>query len=181
MLPKTYLRKHVAREIYVAVSHFKNLVPMMDKYVYNDGITKHLMSLTGTIPIVFEDKVYKIPICLWIEETYPQTAPICYIRPTCEMMLLRGKYVSNNGEVKLPYLEEWNGDCDLVSLLQVMVVIFGDFPPVCLRPHLEPEQASCWLQFHKQAEVNRQTDGNLYLSLARDDGQSSQQENETNC
>lgn len=29
---KTYLRKHVAREIHVAVTHFKHLVPMLGKY-----------------------------------------------------------------------------------------------------------------------------------------------------
>uniref|UniRef100_A0A3B4V6R0 UEV domain-containing protein n=1 Tax=Seriola dumerili TaxID=41447 RepID=A0A3B4V6R0_SERDU len=68
MLPKAYVRKHVAHEIYVAMTHFKNLIPMMDKYVYNDGTTKDLMSLTGTIPVLFNDKTYNIPICLWIEE-----------------------------------------------------------------------------------------------------------------
>uniref|UniRef100_A0A8P4K2D0 Zgc:123278 n=1 Tax=Dicentrarchus labrax TaxID=13489 RepID=A0A8P4K2D0_DICLA len=107
--------------------------------VYNDGTTKDLMSLTGTIPVMYEDKTYNIPVCLWIEESYPQTAPICYVRPTREMMVLKGKYISSNGEVLLPYLEEWkNGECDLVSLLQVMVAMFGDFPPVCMQPH--PEQ-----------------------------------------
>lgn len=112
------------------------------------------------------------------------------------MMILSGKYISSNGEVMLPYLEEWknvrifilyaltgldvNRDrqwhqdqrlmmtyssvwfrvldtcntgvtfplshqdkCDLVSLLQVMVVMFREFPPVCMQPHSEPEQASC--------------------------------------
>ncbi|XP_071359601.1 tumor susceptibility gene 101 protein [Trachinotus anak] len=182
MLPKSYLRKHVAHEIYVATTHFKNLVPMMDKYVYNDGTAKALMSVTGTIPVLFTDKTYNIPICLWIEESYPQTAPICYVRPTQEMMILRGKFVSSNGEVELPYLEEWKkGECDLVSLLQVMAVMFGDFPPVCMQPHSEPEQTSCWLQFHRQAEVLSKTDGNFYLPLAREDGQPFQQENETSC
>uniref|UniRef100_A0A7N8XDC6 Zgc:123278 n=1 Tax=Mastacembelus armatus TaxID=205130 RepID=A0A7N8XDC6_9TELE len=78
MLPKTYIRKHVAQEINVALTHFKNLVPMMDKYVYNDGTTKNLMSLTGTIPVTFNGKTYNIPICVWIEESYPQTAPISH-------------------------------------------------------------------------------------------------------
>ncbi|KAK9516906.1 hypothetical protein VZT92_024814 [Zoarces viviparus] len=182
MLPKTYLRQHVAHEIYVALTHFQSLVPMMDKYVYNDGTMKNLMSLTGTIPVMFEDNTYNIPVCLWIEESYPQTAPICYVRPTCEMTVLSGKYISSNGEVMLPYLEEWkNGECDLVSLLQVMVVVFGDFPPVYMHSHPEPEQAPCWLQFHRQAEVLSRTDGSLYLHLASEDDLPFQQENETSC
>ncbi|XP_035520925.1 tumor susceptibility gene 101 protein [Morone saxatilis] len=180
MLPKTYLRKYVAHEIYIALTHFKNLEPMMDKYVYNDGTTKDLMSLTGTIPVMFGDKTYNIPVCLWIEESYPQTAPICYVRPTREMVVIKGKYISNNGEVLLPYLEEWkNGECDLVSLLQVMVAMFGDFPPVCMQPELE--QSSCWLQFQRHAEVLWKTDGSLHLYLSREDDQPPQQENETNC
>lgn len=55
-----------------------------------------------------QDNIYNIPICVWIEESYPQTAPICYVRPTCDMMLITGKYISSNAEVVLPYLEEWN-------------------------------------------------------------------------
>uniref|UniRef100_A0A8C3B3C0 Zgc:123278 n=1 Tax=Cyclopterus lumpus TaxID=8103 RepID=A0A8C3B3C0_CYCLU len=132
---------------------------------------KNLMSLTGTIPVTFKDKTYNIPVCLWIEESYPQTAPICYVRPSCEMMVLRGKYTSSNYEVLLPYLEEWkNGECDLVSLLQVMVVIFGDLPPVCMQPRSESEQAPC-----------KRADGSLYLHLASEDDQPFQQENETSC
>ncbi|XP_038561747.1 tumor susceptibility gene 101 protein [Micropterus salmoides] len=182
MLPKTYHRKYVAHEINIALTHFKNLEPIMDKYVYKDGTTKDLMSLAGTIPVIFHDHTYNIPVCLWIEETYPETAPICYVRPSPEMMIIRGKYISSDGEVMLPYLEEWkNGECDLVSLLQVMLIVFGDFPPVCMQPHPEPQQASFGLQFHRQAEVPSKTGGSLYLYLVREDGQPFQQENETNC
>ena len=42
------------------------------------------------------------------------------------------------------------GECDLLSLLQVMVVVFGDFPPVSMQPHPEPEQAPCKLCLHRQ-------------------------------
>lgn len=55
----------------------------------------------------YKDKTYNIPVCLWLEESYPQTAPICYVRPTRDMLIIRGKYISSNGEVLMPYLEEW--------------------------------------------------------------------------
>ncbi|XP_031139205.1 tumor susceptibility gene 101 protein isoform X1 [Sander lucioperca] len=182
LILKTYHRKHVAHEIYVALHHFKSLVPMMDRYVYNDGTTKNLMSLTGTIPVMFADETYNIPVCLWIEESYPQTAPICYVRPTREMMVLSGKFISSNGEVTLPYLEEWkNSECDLMTLLRVMVIMFGEFPPVYMQPHPEPEQAPCWLQFNRQPEVLSKAEGSLYLHLAREDDLPFQHENETNC
>ncbi|XP_034444020.1 tumor susceptibility gene 101 protein [Hippoglossus hippoglossus] len=144
MLPKNYLRKHVAHDINVATANFKTLVPRMDKFVYNDGTSKDLMSLSGTLPVKFNDMTYNIPVCLWLEDSYPQTPPLCYVRPTQEMMIIRGNYTSSNGEVELPYLEEWkSGECNLVSLLQVMQVVFGECPPVCMQPHSEPEHASC--------------------------------------
>ncbi|XP_062246884.1 tumor susceptibility gene 101 protein isoform X1 [Platichthys flesus] len=182
MLPKNYLRKHVAHDIFVATTNFKWLVPRMDEFVYNDGSIKDLMSLTGTLPVEFNDASYNIPVCLWLEDSYPQTPPLCYIKPTQDMMILRGNYTSSNGEVELPYLEDWkSGECDLMSLLQVMQVAFGDCPPVCMQPPSEPGHASCQLQYQRQAEVLSREDGSSYLSLPRDDGPPFFQAYETNC
>lgn len=71
------------------------------------GKVKNLSDFNIFLFAIIKDTTYNIPICLWIEETYPQTAPICYIRPTQQMMILSGKYISSNGEVMLPYLREW--------------------------------------------------------------------------
>ncbi|MEQ2262622.1 hypothetical protein XENORESO_017528, partial [Xenotaenia resolanae] len=121
-------------------------------------------------------QTYNIPICVWIEPNYPNAAPMCYVRPTREMMIVRGKYISNDGEVKMPYLNDWKKDkCDLFSLLQVMVAVFEEFIPLCMRSYPEPEQASCWLQFHREA------DGRYFVSLPRGDGQPFQHEDETSC
>lgn len=46
-------------------------------------------------------------------------------------------------DIVVRFLFLCQGGCDLASLLQVMVVIFGEFPPVCMQPYPEPEQASC--------------------------------------
>ncbi|XP_016888823.1 tumor susceptibility gene 101 protein isoform X1 [Cynoglossus semilaevis] len=182
MLPKTYSRKHVAREVFIAITHFDTLVPIVDKYVYSDGTAKNLMSLTGTLPVIYNDKTYNIPVCTWIEESYPQTAPICYVRPTREMLIVKGKYVSSNGEVELPYLEEWNKrKCNLVTLLQVMVAMFGEFPPLCMRPFSELEQASCRHQYQRQTDVFSNADGSLYINILGEDNRPFQQHNETNC
>ncbi|XP_061826464.1 tumor susceptibility gene 101 protein [Nerophis lumbriciformis] len=163
-------------------SSFPTTTDIFISRFYNDGTTKVLMSLTGTIPIFFKDVRYTIPVCVWLKESYPQSAPICYVRPTSEMMILQGRYVSSNGEVLLPYLQDWKqGECDLVSLLQVMTATFGDHPPICMQPPPQPEQASCWLQFHRQTQVLHKPDGRLYLSLCTEDGQHVVQENETNC
>lgn len=185
MLPKAYPRKHVAREISVALTHFKHLVPVMDKYFYNDGTSKDLMSLTGTIPAKIGDKTFNIPVCLWLEESYPQSAPICYVKPTREMKVLRGQFMSTDGEVMLPYLNEWkNGECDLVSLLQVMRVTFEENPPVCSllhQPQPVPTYNSCCMQFHSLPQIVSDSDGSMCLCIGAEDGQPFQLKHETNC
>lgn len=55
----------------------------------------------------FVEKTYNIPVTVWLEENYPQSAPICYVTPTREMLLLRGNYISMDSLVTIPYLDEW--------------------------------------------------------------------------
>lgn len=44
-------------------------------------------------------------------------------------------YVDHNGKVYLPYLHDWSPTTsDLVSLIQVMAVTFGDHPPLYSKP-----------------------------------------------
>lgn len=52
-------------------------------------------------------KRYNIPVSLWLKESYPHTAPICYLKPTREMVVVTSRHVSSNGEILLPYLDEW--------------------------------------------------------------------------
>ncbi|XP_033823340.1 tumor susceptibility gene 101 protein [Periophthalmus magnuspinnatus] len=182
MLPKTYPRRVVAEDIDTALSYFKSLTPAMNKYVYNDGVTKDLMCLSGTIRTIYNGKAYNTPLSVWLEESYPQSAPIVFVQPTKEMMIVKRTFVSSNGEVQLPYLEEWKqGECDLLSLLQLIAAMFGEYPPVCIKPYPEPEQAPCWLQFHREHDIYSRPDGSSYLSLPKDDDQPFPQHHETNC
>lgn len=52
-------------------------------------------------------KRYNIPVCLWLNESYPRSAPICYVKPTRDMMIVSSRHVNSNGEIMLPYLDEW--------------------------------------------------------------------------
>ncbi|XP_059931551.1 tumor susceptibility gene 101 protein isoform X3 [Gadus macrocephalus] len=134
LLPKTYFqRKRVAQEVYVVVTHYKNLMPVLDNY----------------------DTSYNIPVCLWLDESYPKTAPICYVKPTKDMVTVRGKHVDSNGEVMLPFLQEWSQETAQ-----------------------ETAQASCSLQFYRQAEG---LDEDAQLFLTTEDDQPFHQDNETNC
>ncbi|XP_056115037.1 tumor susceptibility gene 101 protein [Rhinichthys klamathensis goyatoka] len=135
VLAKIYkYRDLTARDLNVT-SHYKDLKPVLDHYVFNDGSTKELLSLTGTVPVNYRGNVYNIPICLWLLDSYPYNPPICFVKPTSAMMIKPGKHVDANGKIYLPYLHEWKPpQSNLLGLIQVMIVVFGEEPPVFSRP-----------------------------------------------
>lgn len=72
-----------------------------------DGSRMELVNLSGTIPVRYRGSVYNIPICIWLIDTHPKNAPICYVKPTPDMSIKVSMFVDNNGKIYLPYLHEW--------------------------------------------------------------------------
>ncbi|NXX79024.1 TS101 protein, partial [Urocolius indicus] len=126
------------------ITQYKDLKPVMDSYVFNDGSSRELMSLSGTIPVPYRGNTYNIPICLWLLDTYPFNPPICFVKPTSSMTIKTGKHVDANGKIYLPYLHDRNQQLvfclpsqpqsDLLELIQVLIVVFAEEPPVFSRP-----------------------------------------------
>uniref|UniRef100_A0A3B5MV11 Tumor susceptibility 101a n=1 Tax=Xiphophorus couchianus TaxID=32473 RepID=A0A3B5MV11_9TELE len=132
MLKQYKYRDLTVREITNVISQYKDLKPVMDAYVFNDGSSRDLMSLTGTVPHNCTlslhnippaiDKQHKVTVCLWLT-----------------MMIKTGKHIDANGKIYLPYLHEWkHPQSDLYGLIQVMIVVFGEEPPVFSRPTTQP-------------------------------------------
>ncbi|XP_062973256.1 tumor susceptibility gene 101 protein isoform X2 [Elgaria multicarinata webbii] len=135
MLGKYKYRDLTVQETVSVIAQYKDLKPVMDGYVFNDGSSRELMSLTGTVPVSYRGNTYNIPICLWLLDTYPFNPPICFVKPTSTMTIKTGKHVDANGKIYLPYLHEWkHPQSDLIGLIQVMIVVFGEEPPVFSRP-----------------------------------------------
>lgn len=109
--------------------------------------------LTRFVP----DNTYYIPICIWLMDTHPQNAPLCYVKPTADMSINVSMFVDHNGKVYLPYLHDWQpvsamdslryeGEhylstllsfqnvSDVLGLIQVMIITFGESPPVFAKP-----------------------------------------------
>ncbi|XP_040844417.1 tumor susceptibility gene 101 protein isoform X2 [Ochotona curzoniae] len=135
MVSKYKYRDLTVRETANVINLYKDLKPVLDSYVFNDGSSRELMNLTGTIPVPYRGNTYNIPICLWLLDTYPYNPPICFVKPTSSMTIKTGKHVDANGKIYLPYLHEWkHPQSDLLGLIQVMIVVFGEEPPVFSRP-----------------------------------------------
>ncbi|XP_023223167.1 tumor susceptibility gene 101 protein-like isoform X1 [Centruroides sculpturatus] len=131
------------RDICNALQLYKSLYPKRQQFVFNDGSSKELVCLDGTIPVPFKGNTYNIPVCIWILDAHPETPPMCYVNPTPEMEIKASKSVDMNGRIYLPYLHDWNSkNSDLVGLIQVMIIVFGDTPPVYSKPRSQDPPTS---------------------------------------
>ncbi|XP_019636297.1 PREDICTED: uncharacterized protein LOC109478932 [Branchiostoma belcheri] len=73
---------------------------------------------------------------MFLMKTHPFNPPLCYVVPTDTMVINTGKHVDHNGRIYLPYLHEWkHPNSDLIGLIEVMRVVFGEVPPVLASPN----------------------------------------------
>ncbi|XP_018302640.1 tumor susceptibility gene 101 protein [Mycetomoellerius zeteki] len=132
-------KKHVIN----VLNTYKGLVYKIEPFVFNDGSRKELLNLQGTIPVVYKGSCYNIPICIWLMDTHPNNAPMCYVKPTADMHIKVSMFVDHNGKIYLPYLHDWvPHNSDLLALIQVMIVTFGEQPPVYAKIRSETQQSS---------------------------------------
>lgn len=132
-------KKHVIS----VLNLYKGLVYKIEPFVFNDGSRKELLNLQGTIPVVYKGSSYNIPICIWLMDTHPNNAPMCYVKPTADMHIKVSMFVDHNGKIYLPYLHDWvPHNSDLLALIQVMIVTFGEQPPVYAKTRSETQQSS---------------------------------------
>ncbi|CAI5728386.1 unnamed protein product [Peronospora effusa] len=125
----------VRGDVYNLLGQIPSLQPNCGTFAHNDGTTSTLLNLEGTIPIFYRGNQYNIPIEFWIVETYPMTSPVCFVRPTADMMVKPGHpHVTSDGYVKIPYISDWRPEFTMLELVAHMCSIFGTMPPVFRRP-----------------------------------------------
>lgn len=137
-LSKYKHRDYTAREVVNLIQVYRSLTYRLEAFVFNNGARKDLLNLEGTIPVNYKGAYYNIPVCIWLMDTHPQNAPLCFVKPTSDMSIKVSKYVDSNGKVYLPFLHEWtqNGST-LQKLIQCMISAFGELPPVYSKPRNE--------------------------------------------
>ena len=122
------------RDILGALHHYPGLKPRLEKYTFPDGRQRDLICLEGTIPVPYRGSMYNIPVGIWLLETHPDHAPMCYVRPTADMQIKVSQHVDNNGKIYHPYLHDWErSNSDILSLIQMCIITFGEQPPVFAR------------------------------------------------
>ena len=116
-------------------SRSTGLNPSITSHLENNGRETRLLSLSGTIPIVYrsgDGGRYNIPVEIFIPEAYPVRPPFCYVRPVAGMAIKeRHLNVGMDGTIYMPYLNEWRPRShNLTEMIVWMQSLFGQDPPV---------------------------------------------------
>ncbi|CAC5399748.1 TSG101 [Mytilus coruscus] len=140
----SYLSKYkyadiAKRDILGVFLRYTDLRPMHGPFIFNDGSQKDLVHIDGCLPVQFRGNIYNIPIDIVILDTHPYNPPIVYVKPADGMNIKPGTYVNLSGKVDLPYLRDWRyPHSDLLGLIEILVIVFGEEPPVYKRLASEP-------------------------------------------
>jgi|NOAtaT_6_FD_contig_51_145458_length_935_multi_2_in_0_out_0_1 ESCRT-I complex subunit TSG101 len=98
------------------------ILPVAERKGHVNEYHKRALCFTGCIPIVYQGGRYQIPIQLFLVPSYPSSPPICYVRALDTMVLKENhKHVGADGMIYMPYLHQWNNQCNLVDLVLNMV------------------------------------------------------------
>ncbi|XP_072942507.1 tumor susceptibility gene 101 protein [Epargyreus clarus] len=136
-LTKYKHRDYTCREVIRLMEVYRSLTYRMEVFVFNNGSRKDLLNLEGTLPVKYKGAYYNIPVCIWLMDTHPENAPLCFVKPTSDMSIKVSKYVDSNGKVYLPFLHEWNQSSTMHKLVECMINAFGELPPVYSKPRNE--------------------------------------------
>ncbi|KAI3681343.1 hypothetical protein L6452_36135 [Arctium lappa] len=125
---KWFIRQHL-----LSLSEtYPSLQPKTATFTHNDGRSVNLLQSDGTVPMVFQNVSYNIPVVIWLMETYPRHPPLVYVNPTPDMIIKRQHaFVNPSGLVSIPYLQNWvYPSSNLVDLARNLSHYFGLDPPL---------------------------------------------------
>lgn len=110
---------------------FPEIQPIAGTYTFSDSSQRDLVKLIGNIPVNYEGRTYNFPVQLWLLDSFPFTPPICFLRPTSNMVIREGKHVDAKGRIHLPGLHNWDyPKSSVVVLLREMIAKFEEDPPL---------------------------------------------------
>ncbi|XXG67098.1 hypothetical protein AAC387_Pa06g0517 [Persea americana] len=130
---KWLIRQHLV----AVIEEYPSLHAKTAVFTHNDGRTVNLLQAEGTIPMVYLQVLYNIPVVIWLMETYPRHPPCMYVAPTRDMVIKRGHpHVNPSGLVSVPYLHSWVfPSSNLVELVRTLSHFFGRDPPLYTKQH----------------------------------------------
>lgn len=134
---KSYIYNEFSRLLQI----HSNLSPKVVQATFNNS-TFYILELVGTIPVLYQQRTYNIPIKIQIPSTYPNVAPILIVTPSPDMMIKASEYVHEDGRTTLEIQRKWNNRCQTVQLIEEAKKAFSDKMPVFRRAANQPPQSA---------------------------------------
>lgn len=131
---------------------------------------------------LFQGHSYNFPVLLWLMDSFPITPPICFLRPTSNMVIREGKHVDARGRLFLPGLHNWDyvglrekvihkvispsnwpnfyfvalfkPKSSVVGLLNEMTAKFAEEPPLSSKATVENKDPHELLAFVSNLQIN---------------------------
>lgn len=131
---------------------------------------------------LFQGHSYNFPVLLWLMDSFPFTPPICFLRPTSNMVIREGKHVDARGRLFLPGLHNWDyvgfiekvlhkvispsnqhnfyfvalfkPKSSVVALLNEMTAKFEEEPPLSSKATVENKDPHELLAFVSNLQIN---------------------------
>ena len=104
-----------------------------------------ILEVNGTIPVLFNNNTYNIPIKIHYLQGYPKTAPVLIVNPSADMVIKASEYVSDQGIANLEIIRQWNPRLTTVMVLEEAKKAFSFKMPVFKKPRTlteKPQTAS---------------------------------------
>lgn len=155
-------QSRLRQDVYTLLQNTPTLLPTQDTFIANDGTSRLMLLLEGTLPISFRGNIYHIPVNIWIHDNYPNAPPISFVVPTKDMLIKsRHHSVDATGLCYLSYLKQWRPEtCNLIGLVLSMIQIFSTDPPVFAKPPNYVEPTTNNLTYPQQISNPVQTPNN---------------------
>lgn len=134
--------ENTTKDVINALNTYRGLTFSVESFVFSNGTRKELLNLKGTVPVPYKGMNYNIPVKIWIMDTHPNNAPICYVNPTSDMVVKPSRTTDHSGKIYLPFLHFWDprGSELLLSLIKNMIAAFSTEPPVYAKPKESAQQ-----------------------------------------
>ena len=125
----------IGSQIRDVVQRYPDLRPKITNYRYADGEEETLVTMAGTIQVPYRGNTYNIPVAIYLPLTYPLSSPICFVKPTDDMLIKPSRIVDDTGMLYFSCLSEWRPNrFKLKDLINHMVTAFSRTPPVFRKP-----------------------------------------------
>ncbi|XP_060178279.1 protein ELC-like [Lycium barbarum] len=133
---KWLIRQHLLQ----LLDSYPSLQPKTATFTHNDGRTVNLLQAEGTIPMVYQQVTYNIPVIIWLMESYPRHPPLVFVNPTRDIVIKHAHpFVNPSGVVGIPYLQNWvYPSSNLVELARNLSHFFGRDPPLYAKRPTNP-------------------------------------------